>query len=160
MLQIRSSIRDRDRALELLQECFLRAWRALPKARPDTRMRAWLGRIAQNLCIDEIRRRKTGRGAERSLDDSGEGERGRLRDQVATAEPGPEARALASERQAELRAALDRLPEISREIIQLRIFEGLSTKATAEILGCSEGSAKQRLYKATLQLREILKKPR
>lgn len=148
---------DKDRALEILQESFLRAYKSLPKARPDTRVRAWFGRIAHNLCIDEIRRQQAGRGRVRSLDDSGDGHRAALKEQVSDSQLSPADQALAKERKREMREAVAQLSPTSREIIQLRVYEGLSYKDIAALLGCKEQAAKQRMYKATVDLRKILK---
>src|SRR3954451_13720223 len=47
-------------AADLLQETFLKVYRALDRVPPDVNLSAWLYRIARNCCLDEIRRRKRG----------------------------------------------------------------------------------------------------
>ena len=49
---------DADDAADLTQESFVKAYRALPRARPDTNVSAWLHRIAANACLDVLRRRQ------------------------------------------------------------------------------------------------------
>jgi RNA polymerase sigma-70 factor (ECF subfamily) len=60
------------------------------------------------------------------------------------------------EQQAEVRAALERLPERDREVLALRYLEQLSTAETAAVLGLSEGAIRVRVLRALRRLREIL----
>jgi RNA polymerase sigma-70 factor (ECF subfamily) len=62
------------------------------------------------------------------------------------------------EQQAQVRAALDRLPERDREVLALRYLEQLSTGETAAVLGLSEGAVRVRVLRALRRLREILTK--
>ncbi|HUF27861.1 MAG TPA: RNA polymerase sigma factor [Gemmatimonadaceae bacterium] len=56
-----------------------------------------------------------------------------------------------------LREAVLALPERQREVVLLRLVEGMSTAETARLLGCAEGTVKATLHHATRRLRELLK---
>lgn len=154
MGQVMASLGQHDLALEILQECFLRAYKALPNTREDTRIRAWLGRIAHNLCVDEIRRRKGLRGSARSLDQQQDDGRP-LVEKIEGPSLEPSQLALNTEAKELVRKSVENLNAHAREIIQLRVYDELSYKEIASILNCSEGAAKQRMYQALCDLRKI-----
>lgn len=154
MAQVMASLHQHDLALEILQECFLRAYKALPNTREDTRIRAWLGRIAHNLCVDEIRRRKGPRGSARSLDQQEDDGRP-LVEKIEGPSIEASQLALNAEAKEQVRKSVAKLNRHAREIIQLRIYDELSYKEIASILNCSEGTAKQRMYQALCDLRKI-----
>lgn len=157
MGQIMAAVANHDLAIDILQECFLRAYRALPKCHDDTRIRAWLGRIAHNLCIDEIRKRKGARGTIKSLDQADcDGQS--LMSKVESPDKGPSQFALAAETKSQLQNSLSALNPLSREIIQLRVYDELPYKEIAQILNCSEGAAKQRMHQALSDLRKVFPK--
>jgi RNA polymerase sigma-70 factor (ECF subfamily) len=70
--------------------------------------------------------------------------------------PTPMGTVLDAELEAELKAALQRLPEIYRTVFMLRDIEGLSTRETAEAMEISENNVKIRLKRARAYLREEL----
>ncbi|MDF1660968.1 MAG: RNA polymerase sigma factor [Planctomycetota bacterium] len=154
MGQVMASLSNYDLALEVLQESFLRAYRALPKCRDDTRVRAWLGRIAHNLCIDEIRRKKGERGSIRSIDQQ-DGDGLSLVNKLKSPSKDPSQLVLDSETKARIQESLNRLNSLSREIIQLRVYDELPYKEIALILDCSIGAAKQRMHQALIDLRKV-----
>ncbi len=106
--------------------------------------------------MDEARRQAVGRGGVRSLNDPGAGSGLGL----IAALPGPEgeaaAQAIEAEERAGVREAVDALPVIYREIVQLRVYEGLPYAEISEVLGCSLAAAKQRMHQATCLLRKSL----
>src|SRR3954447_24780244 len=51
---------SREDAADLLQETFIKVYRALDRVPPDSNFGAWLYRVARNCCLDELRRRKRG----------------------------------------------------------------------------------------------------
>jgi RNA polymerase sigma-70 factor (ECF subfamily) len=154
--QILGRVSDRERARELLQETFLRAYEALPRFRPEAKLRTWVGRIAQNLCVDEARRQAAGRGSVRSLDDPGAGSGLGLVATLSGVEGDAAAKAVEAEERAQVRQAVARLKPIYREIVHLRVYEDLTYAEIAELLGCSASAAKQRMFQATQLLRKEL----
>jgi len=154
--QILSSVGRPERARELLQETFLRAYQALPRFSQQARLRTWIGAIAGNLCIDESRRQAAGRGQVRSLDDPGEGSGLGTVAILASADPTADAQAIAEEERMRVREAVSDLPAIYRDVVHLRAYEGLSYAEIAEILSCTVGAAKQRMHHATRLLRQVL----
>ena len=145
---------DREMALDVAQEVFLMAYRALPRFRADSKFYTWLFRIAVNESISARRRlvrRKTA-----SLDaTNSEGESGQ--DPPDTRfEPGAEAERL--DDQAMVRRAIAELDDDLAEVILLRDIDQLSYAEVAETLQMPLGSVKSRLHRARNALRAQLVK--
>jgi RNA polymerase sigma factor (sigma-70 family) len=135
---------SREEALELAQEVFIKAWEALPSWRPDAQIHTWLYRIASNLALDVLRRRKVVQFV--PLEE----------DWDAPADvPGPEAQLRAKQGLLALDAALARLTPEQREIVLLREVEGLSYDEIADSLGIDEGTVKSRLARARAALAAV-----
>ena len=138
-------------ALDVSQETFLRALRG-----EDTlctlsapQQRAWLYRVAVNLCMDKKRREKREFPAEDTEIFEGESREDREL---------PEAALMNAERKRLLRAAIDELPEIYRECVLLHYFSGLSLEEIAALDGTSLGTVKSRLSRARQRLYDSLRK--
>jgi RNA polymerase sigma-70 factor (ECF subfamily) len=133
---------SRAEAEEVSQECFLRLWkhagRYVARAKPST----WLYRIAHNLAIDRLRRRREGSHPE-GLED------------VPTSE---RQSALVHDRQVSrvVERALQDLPERQRAAIGLVHYQGLSNAEAAEVLGIGVRALESLLARARRQLREQL----
>lgn len=141
-------IGDRDAALDVLQETFLRAWRGLERFRGDASFRSWVARIAINESRTWLRgrsRRREVRLDDRPLRAPGTGELGAAVERSELAE-----RALALVRA---------LPDQQRAVILLRTTEGYSYREIAEILGTSEGSCRVSYHHGMAKLREHLVGP-
>lgn len=134
--------RNMEDAKHLAQEAFLRAYRALPRFDGRSSLYTWLYRITLNLYLNHGR----GKMPEATTETT------------ALADPAPGAlEALAeSERQAAVAAAIASLPPQQRATVILRVQQGLSHKAIAEILDCSEGTAKANFFHAVRNLRARL----
>lgn len=152
--QVLASTKDRSRSLEIVQESFLRAYKSIPSAKTGTNFRAWVGMIARNLCIDEARKRKP----QQSLDSPLDGASACLIDLIPAESPTPAQRLENAEALKVLRNGLRRLRPISREVIELRQFQGLSYREIGVILHCTEKAAKQRMYQALCELKKSFKK--
>ncbi|MCG8459281.1 MAG: RNA polymerase sigma factor, partial [Holophagales bacterium] len=125
-------------AEDATQEVFLRLARTRrPFFRRRARFTTWLYRITLNVCRELRRRRRR----ETPLDSP------EVSDPVAL--PGDPTLS-------DLHAALLHLPERQREAVVLRYLEGLSTRETAAVLGCGEGSVKTHLHRALAALRSNL----
>lgn len=151
------SVRDRDEAMDLVQDAMIRLVRNYG-SRPEDEWTPLFYRILQNGIRDWQRRRKVrnrvlvwfGRA---SADDE-------EYDPVAHApDPGgrtPEEALQADEAMARLEGAMHELPDRQREAFMLRTFEGLDVAATAVAMGCSEGSVKTHYSRAVHALRDRL----
>lgn len=132
---------DLAEAEDALQEAYVDAFRALREGRWDGRSKVetWLYRIVTNASIDALRkRRESGREAREPREPRFDGE-------VAA-----EARVALRE----LDAMLADIAPQDRAALVLTAVEGLSAKAAADALGCSEGALEQRLVRARAALRD------
>ncbi len=134
-------------AEEVVQDAFVKAYRARGRFRSGAPFRPWLLAIVANEARN--RRRATGRRARLSLQLAEERPSG-------GAAPSPEGALLAREERAELLAAVDRLGEEQRAAVACRYFLGLSEAETAAVLGCRPGTVKSRLLRALARLEEEL----
>ena len=126
-------------AEDVAQDTFVRVWSRLAQFRPDGNFRAWLTRIATNMAIDAVRRRRPQVDIEDlSLEAPGQG---------------PESAAVSSERADVVRAALMRLPVQSRTILVLREYQSLSYQEIADVLDVPLGTVKSRLSDARRRLK-------
>ncbi|MCI5992684.1 MAG: sigma-70 family RNA polymerase sigma factor [Clostridiales bacterium] len=143
-----------DDALDLSQEAFIRAWRALGQYQFDAAFSTWLFRLTSNVCIDFLRRQKRQQHMSLTVTDDDEpGEEFTVPDPA----PGPEEQAVHNERRQAVARAMAALPEDYRAVMQLRAVEELSYEQIAEILDIKVGTVKSRLARARTQLRKILK---
>jgi RNA polymerase sigma factor (sigma-70 family) len=108
-------------------------------------LRAYVRRIAKNLCVSSYRRRRT-RGREIPWDVAGGGE------ELAVPDPRPEADA---ERRVRLERVLGSLGEKCRRLIGRAYVEGWSRREIADDLGISEGAARARLFRCLERAREL-----
>lgn len=127
---------------DVSQETFMRAYTQLRRYRPGTNFRAWLLTIARFLCLAERRRSQRHPPPFRL----------RLAPEPAAAAPeAPDRESL--ER---LRRAYARLSPPQREVVALRIFEGLGYDEISRMTGDSEATLRSRVHDALEKLRKIL----
>ena len=136
---------NEDDALEILQEAFVAAHRALSRYDPSRPMQAWLARIAINKARD-WRRREVVRRALRSFLPIGAASE--------MADPSQPADVVVAGRQEleRVQAEIAKLPSNLKEVLVLRTLEELSQAETANILGISEKAVETRLYRARQRL--------
>jgi RNA polymerase sigma-70 factor, ECF subfamily len=144
---------NRDDALDLSQEIFVKVFQALDRYNPEFKFSTWLFRIAGNAAIDHLRKRRL-RTVPLEPSDS-EGQR------VSSPEysnPGldPYATLRNVERGDAIANAIQGLPQEFRELIALRHFTGLSYEEIAEIKGMPLGTVKNKLFRARAVLKERL----
>jgi len=143
---------DPEEAASATQDCFLRAFGALPRCPADAAaQQRWLGRLAVNLCLDRLRSRKW-RWWRRRL--------GLESSEVAAAPSplrSPERQLLDRELAGKLARALDRLSPRQRAVFVLRHYEGLSLEEIAEQLSLNTGTVKAHLARALGSLRRELR---
>ena len=133
---------DAGEAEDVAQEAFLRLWRQAGKWRAEARIGTWLHRVAHNLCVDRLRRRRGDIGeeppdlADPALGPAGEHQRA----QVAR----------------RIEAALARLPERQRAAIALVHYQELGNIEAADIMGVSVEAMESLLSRGRRGLREAL----
>lgn len=137
-------------AEDLTQEVFIRVPRSIESLRPEGRFESWLFTIANNLCIDQARRRKP----EASLSDVDES---LAPERFASTVRGPLEVLEENERRRALLQAVERLPFDQRQVFLLREEAGLSFREIAELTGCPLNTALGRMHYAMEALRKSLK---
>lgn len=149
---------DRDEALDLAQEVFLRVFRTIHRFRGQSALRTWIYRITVNQVRNRQRWwRRRHRGDQVSID----GPLQRCRDLALRSETASPDRVFAQRELARrLRAALERLPFEQRTAIVLREIEGLSYEEIAFALRLAVGTVKSRLTRARQALRTELRELR
>jgi RNA polymerase sigma-70 factor (ECF subfamily) len=148
---------DRDEALDLSQEVFLRVFRTIHRFRGQSSLRTWIYRIAVNQARNRHRFwRRRHRADQVSLDEhlATHGEF------VSEGDATPERVLAQKELATRLQVALDRLPFDQRTAIVLREIDGLSYDEIAFSLGLAIGTVKSRLTRARQALRLELNEAR
>jgi len=139
---------NREDALEVAQDAFVRVYQSLDGFRGDCEFTTWLYRIVVNLAHNKHRWwRRRGRAETETM----EGDR----QFVAPTVP-PDAAALQNEFNRRLSAQIAALPAAFRAVLVLRNVEGLSYEEIAAVLECSQGTVKSRIARARETLREIM----
>jgi RNA polymerase sigma-70 factor (ECF subfamily) len=146
---------NREDALDLAQETFLRVFSSLDSFNPDRPFKPWLYRIATNLAIDYLRRRRDVVSLDAPLHNQ-EGWHLQLADEA----PGPVERQEQAELAEYLARLVSQLPENYRSAILLRHGHDLTYQQMAEILGVPVSTVKTRLFRARERLRQELMKQR
>lgn len=136
---------------DLSQEVFLRVYHALPRLQPQRSLFSWIYRIASNVVVDEVRRRKFRNML--SLEFLA-AERGK--DAAAGSDHDPSISTERSEMETVVHAAIRSLPADQRMVILLREYEDLSYDEIAEVLGISVPAVKSRLFRARQELKDLL----
>ncbi|NCF52221.1 RNA polymerase sigma factor RpoE [Gammaproteobacteria bacterium] len=138
-------VRDPEQALDIAQEAFIKAYRALPRFRGDSAFYTWLYRIAVNTAKNYLaaqRRRPT--DIELDLQDPEQyGLHAKLKETDT-----PEAVALSQELQDTLEHAIEALPDDLRTAIILRELDGMSYEEIAQTMDCPVGTVRSRIFRA------------
>jgi RNA polymerase sigma-70 factor (ECF subfamily) len=141
-------------AQDVHQEAFIKAYRHLGNFRFECSFYTWLYRIVTNLCLDQMRRRKSRREDPATVLDASGDEMdlmANVTDNRAMANPGRELdRKVMGERIAQ---ALDKLTPRERTVFELKHYQGLKLRTIGEMLSTTEETAKNTLFRATRKLR-------
>lgn len=129
-----SFLKNKEKALEAVQEVTYRAYKNLHKVRQAQYFKTWLIRIMINYCQDELKK-----------------DRRIVSDDVIAEQQGESESYLLLE----IEEALDKLDDRSREIVTLKYLQELSIKEIAIEMGRPEGTIKTWLHKALQKLRKI-----
>lgn len=140
---------------DLVQDTLVKALRARDQFEPGTNMRAWLLRILTNTFLNRYRRG----GLERNLLDGPDADPladGWVGASTLEAMRDPESQALRPVLAAEIRQAVDELPEEFRLAVLLADVEELTYKEVAEVMGCPIGTVMSRLHRGRRLLKARL----
>lgn len=138
-------IRDSSEVLDVTQEAFIKAYRALPKFRGESAFYTWLYRVAINTAKNHLAaqaRRPPGDDIEADMAE--QMDMGSPLKEYAT----PENLALQREIAHTIQKALDQLPEDLRTAITLRELEGLTYEEIAQAMECPIGTVRSRIFRA------------
>lgn len=134
---------DREKARDLVQETFMKAWKYMADGGQVDNFRAFLYKVANNLIVDEYRKKKT-----ESLDELQEqgfdviDEKSRSAIELAEAE--------------RILKVINELEPIYREVITLRFVEDLTPKEIAQIVNESENVVSVRIHRGVKKLKELI----
>ncbi len=149
---------DYDEALDLTQDAFLQAYRALPGFRGESRFTRWLLTITVNLCRNKIKYwRRRARSRTVSLDDPIRCDDSEIRRDPP--DPSPSVLDSLSGRQTEeiIREEMMALDEEFRTVLVLRELQDMSYEEIGEIMGLAAGTVKSRLHRGRSMLRDRLR---
>jgi RNA polymerase sigma-70 factor (ECF subfamily) len=147
---------NEDDANDLAQETFVRVHQHRASFRPGAKFTTWLYTIAANLARNH--HRWVSRHPSISLDAESETTGQSIGDVLPSTEPSPAGAAMAAERAAAVRAAVEQLPADLREVIILCEWQDLSAAEAAASLDTTPKAIDNRLYRARNLLRDRLKK--
>jgi len=140
-------IRDPSDAMDVAQDAFLKAYRALPNFRGESAFYTWLYRIAINTAKNYLVMQSRHLLETEVIPESEEGEQFELESTLKEYST-PENMVLTDEIQATIVAAIDDLPDDLRTAILLREVEGLSYEEIANVMGCPVGTVRSRIFRA------------
>lgn len=143
--------RDRDDAMEIVQETFLRVYQKLDgfdETDSRTQFKNWVFRIAQNLCIDFYRKFRKQKAEMKDIYEFDEETRGR--------DTHPEERLDRESFRHNLDESVMRLPRRQKEVFMLKHYNGLKHHEVGEILDLSVGTVKSLYHRAIQHLKKHL----
>ena len=149
-------LRSPEDARDVYQETFLRVYRNLESFRFDCSFHTWLYRIATNICLDQLRKRKV-RKEEPPVLTTADGSVDRLESVPEhRADLDPQRHLLSGQIRKRVKDALAELSPRERMVFEMRHYEGLRLRNIGEALGTTEEAAKNCLFRATQKMRVAL----
>ena len=147
-------VKDIDEVNDVMQEAFIKAYRALEDFRGESAFYTWLYRIAVNTAKNYlIARNRRPPAFDINVDDSDYSEENKQLHNVDS----PENILYRDELQSVINAAIKNLPEDLRTALILREFEDLSYEEIADIMDCPVGTVRSRIFRARESLEEKIK---
>lgn len=143
---IQRMVRNPEDARELCQDTFLRVHQSLHQYRHESALKSWIGRIAWNIALRHLQRKRI------PLVEGDDDDEINLVEQVGD---GFDLEAAWADQQTaqHLHAAIDRLPPLQRSVLTLYHLEEMSIPEIARITGLASGTIKSHLFRARLRLR-------
>src|SRR3984893_14095847 len=144
-------------ARDVYQVAFLKIYKNLPRSRFECSFYTWIYRVVTNVCLDHLRRRSS-----RPEDQSPEYVKAQGdapstdffdQQQETDAASDPERRLRGLEIGERISSALDRLTPRERMVFEMKHYQGLKLRAIGEVLGTTEETVKNSLFRATRKLR-------
>jgi RNA polymerase sigma-70 factor, ECF subfamily len=132
---------QRDSAMDVLQNVFLKVYRNLSGFRTEGSFKNWIAKIAMNESVNWIRSQKRHRGE--NLDEA----------VSAALSPAQEGSVRDRETWKIIKQSMKKLKPMYAAAIALRYFEGLSVREIADALGCKEGTVKSMLFRSLQEMR-------
>ncbi len=144
-------------AEDIYQDAFLKAYRYIGNFRFECSFYTWIYRIVTNLCLDQLRRRKTRREDHAVVVD-------RTGDEIDVLASVSDNRSFSNPAReldrkvlgAKIQAALGKLTPRERMVFELKHYQGLRLRTIGEMLNTTEETAKNTLFRATKKLRALL----
>jgi RNA polymerase sigma-70 factor (ECF subfamily) len=145
-------------ARDIYQESFLRVYRNLHRFRFECSFYTWLYRIVTNVALDHLRRRTSRPEDQAPVPEGAEsGTRDFFDRQPALgAAANPERRLLGQELGQHIQEAMKRLSPRERMVFEMKHYQGMRLRAIGDLLGTSEETVKNSLFRATRKLRASL----
>lgn len=150
-------VRDRSLSEDLAQETFIRAFNAIDGYDPKYKFSSWIFKIANNLTIDHLRKRKLDTvSLDGSPDATTEDELSRTRFTPSSTDESPEEYVVNRELGSQIEEAIATLRPEYRTVVLLRHVEGHSYEEVAEIMELPLGTVKTYLHRARTELKQVL----
>ncbi len=148
--------KNTDQAKDILQDGFIKVFGSMDKFNQQGSFEGWIRRIMVNTAIDHFRRAKNAYlllGEERSIEDFGDSD-----EEDIHAEEGPDEEL--DFKPADVINAMQKLTPAYRTVFNLYVFEEMTHKEIADLLGINIGTSKSNLAKAKSNLKKLLTKER
>ncbi len=145
-------------AEDATQDIFVRVYKSLVSFQEESAFSTWLYKVATNICLDVLRRRKrqNAQGMVSIHQYSSEDEEYEL--PIEDKAPTPYEQAQKGEAMRALLKAMEELGPEQKAVIVLRDINGLPYEEIAELMGCTLGTIKSRINRSRLMLRKLLEK--
>jgi RNA polymerase sigma-70 factor (ECF subfamily) len=152
-------VRRPEDARDIYQETFLKVYRNLHRFRFECSFYTWLYRITTNVALDYLRRRTSHREDQAPVAQDEEGSSSQDffdRQPAVGAFSNPEKRLLGQQLQGKIQDAMKRLSPRERTVFEMKHYQGMRLRAIGDLLGTSEETVKNSLFRATRKLRASL----
>lgn len=143
---------DSHEAFDLAQETFIRVYTSLKSFAGRSLFSTWLYRVAVNVCLDELRRKR--RQPILSVDEPIVTEEGTIERELESPDAGPDERLARVETRSVIEAEIAALPPEFRQAVILRDSMGMSYEEISRIMEVSLGTVKSRIHRGRAALRE------
>jgi RNA polymerase sigma-70 factor (ECF subfamily) len=152
-------VHDRDAALDVVQDAFLRAYRALDGFEGTASVYTWLYRIVMNVAIDHLRKRGRQKAVDYDdavahLEEESPADTAALVPQLVRGNPAKEL--ARREIREKIDGALATLSPNHRAVLVMREVDGLSYEEMAKVMKCSKGTIMSRLFHARKNMQRLL----
>lgn len=147
--------KNREDALDVSQEVFLKLWRTLESFRGECSIKSYLMKLTKNAALD-LKRRNSYRQTVSLTMENDEGESSQLDIADTSEDANPQEAYLRRERIEMVRRAISELDEEHRQVIVMREMNGMSYREISDALGINEGTVKSRINRARSALKKIL----